>query len=104
MSQLLTLPLNLKMCSDLKLTLPKIVPESIDMQVPHQLGIPIEGDEGFDEDASYQLREEITKDLMWHIYVPEVLNWQVNKQQQNPAFSTEKWMLSGRRATRKPSN
>ena len=53
--------------------LPEIVTKSIDVQAPQQLGIPVEGDEGFDQDASYQLIEEITKDLMWHIYVPEVL-------------------------------
>ena len=84
--------------------LPEIVPGSIDVQAPSQLGIPVEGYEGFDEDASYQLMEEITKDLMRHIYVPEVLNWWVNEQQQNPAFSTRKLMLSGRRAIVTPSN
>ena len=55
--------------------LPEIVPGSIDVQAPSQLGIPVEGYEGFDEDASYQLMEEITKVFLWHIYVPEVLNW-----------------------------
>ena len=33
--------------------LPEIVPKSIDFQAPQQLGIPAEGDEGFDQDASY---------------------------------------------------
>ena len=42
--------------------LPEIVPGSIELQAPYQLGIPVEGYEGFDEDASYQLMEEITKD------------------------------------------
>ena len=55
---------------------------------PSQHGIPVEGYEGFDEDASYQLMEKITKDLI----------------QQNLAFSTRKLMLSGRPATVTPSN
>ena len=32
--------------------LPEIVPGSIDVQAPQQLSIPVEGDEGFDEDVS----------------------------------------------------
>ena len=71
--------------------LPEIVPgskakvfakqlvDSIDVLTPQQLGIPVEGDEGFDEDASYQLMEQMANDPMRHIYVPEVLNWWVNK-------------------------
>ena len=52
--------------------------DSIDVLTPQQLGIPVEGDEGFDEDASYQLMEQMANDPMRHIYVPEVLNWWVN--------------------------
>ena len=45
------------------------------------IGIPVEGDEGFDEDTSYQLMDKITNDpiCMRYIYVSEVLNWWVNK-------------------------
>ena len=59
--------------------LPEIVPGSIDVQAPSQLGIPVEGYEGFDEDASYQLMVEITKDFMWHIYVPKFLTGTVRE-------------------------
>ena len=42
------------------------------------IGIPVEGDEGFDEDTSYQLMDKIANDPMRYIYVSEVLNWWVN--------------------------
>ena len=53
--------------------------DSINVLTPQRLRIPVEGDEGFDEDASNQLMEEMVTDLMRHIYVSEVLNWWVNK-------------------------
>ena len=59
MSQLIALLLNLKIRLDLKCFL-NIVSGSMDVQTPPQLGIPVEGDGGFDGDASYQLMEEIT--------------------------------------------
>ena len=98
------------------------------------IGIPVEGDEGFDEDTSYQLMDKIANDPMRYIYVSEVLNWWVNtlfwtifdwvhhesvdmlqlarsvlyvpptQTAAESAFSTQKWMLSGRRATMTPSN
>ena len=52
--------------------------DSIDVLTPQQLGIPVEGDEGFDEDTSYQLMDKIANDPMRYIYVSEVLNWWVN--------------------------
>ena len=53
--------------------------DSIDVLTLQQLGIPVEDDEGFDEDTSYQLIEKIANDPVRHIYVSEVLNWWVNK-------------------------
>ena len=41
-------------------------------------------DDGYHEGLAYQIMEKMANDPMRHIYVPEVLNWWVNKVFQFP--------------------
>ena len=52
--------------------------DSIQALTPSQLNIPTEDDDDYDEEKALKKMEEISRDPMRLIYVPEVLHWWVN--------------------------